>query len=192
MPHSTSLASVRVQRRSLCGGAADGLMRSDRVERIPDDQWWNAVGLATARSSMARPCCTANSPARSCSPANPLPWCVRPQPSRCLEERTASHTQPNRCSPPDPQSLQQAVHLIWALHASNVDINAGHTEASDTIPTANLLLDDPNIAVGPLPDDTTYYEIIMFVHAVAMFAGWGVLSAIGTDLAQHCVFRALC
>ena len=73
------------------------------------------------------------------------------------------------------------MHLIWALHASNTDINAGHTEASDTIPTANLLLDDPNIAVGPLPDDTTYYEIIVFVHAVAMFVGWGVLSAIGTD-----------
>jgi hypothetical protein len=77
------------------------------------------------------------------------------------------------------QSLLSKVHLLWAMHASSANVDAEHTTASDAVPIVNLLLDDPNITVGPMPLDTTYHDLIMLVHAIAMILAWALLSAIG-------------
>ena len=77
--------------------------------------------------------------------------------------------------------MLNSVYLLWAFHVNNPSIDAGHTDEASSIPYVNLLLDSPDITVGPQPFDPSLLSIIIAAHGILMAVAWAVLSVAGTD-----------
>lgn len=76
------------------------------------------------------------------------------------------------------QDIAHTVNLIWALHSTSTNLDSQHTEHAHEFATVNLLLDDPDISIGPLPDDVSARSVL--VHGALMFVAWAICSVIGS------------